>query len=109
MSLEKIYRYSCLLTLLLVVGYTISPMVNFHDKSILVVNGFTEQIHPNSYLIQSNPVHIYNDSGFSIFPGSGTEQDPYRLENLNISSNTQTCGINISDTTNFFIIRNCFQ
>ncbi|OLS32722.1 MAG: hypothetical protein HeimAB125_06140 [Candidatus Heimdallarchaeota archaeon AB_125] len=108
MSLEKFHSYSCLLTILLVIGFISSPMMNFQSNSFLIVDGFAEEAGLNSQLIQSDPVQIYNDSGFTIFPGSGTELDPYRLKFLNITSDTQSCGINISDTTKFFVIENCY-
>ncbi|HUT81851.1 MAG TPA: right-handed parallel beta-helix repeat-containing protein [Candidatus Bathyarchaeia archaeon] len=40
------------------------------------------------------------------FPGQGTELDPFRIENLTISSSKEY-GIYISDTTKYFIINNC--
>ena len=58
-------------------------------------------------LNQSSPIHITDDSGFTVFPGTGTQTNPYRLENLNITSDSSNYGINISDTTVHFIIKNC--
>ncbi|MCF2144554.1 MAG: right-handed parallel beta-helix repeat-containing protein [Candidatus Heimdallarchaeota archaeon] len=40
------------------------------------------------------------------FPGAGTEEDPYRIENLTIEVQS-VYGILISDTSSHFIIRNC--
>ncbi|MHA1772000.1 MAG: right-handed parallel beta-helix repeat-containing protein [Candidatus Thorarchaeota archaeon] len=39
--------------------------------------------------------------------GSGTVSDPYRIENLSISSSSQT-RIEIRSTTVYFVIRNCY-
>ncbi len=52
---------------------------------------------------------ISNDSDFKRkfnFPGSGTKNDPFRLEFLQIKT-TKDYGIKISDTTSYFVIRNC--
>ena len=61
-------------------------------------------------LTPHDPIRIFNDGNFSDygFPGSGTEEDPYVLENYEILTNPafQNYGIYISDTTSFFIIRN---
>ena len=40
------------------------------------------------------------------FPGAGTEEDPYRIENLTIEVQS-VYGILISDTSSHFIIHNC--
>ena len=60
-----------------------------------------------SVIHQHAPIVITSDSNFSAlgFPGSGTAEDPYRIENFTISAN-DTC-IEISSTTSYFIIRNC--
>lgn len=52
---------------------------------------------------------VKQDSDFTKrygFPGSGTNVDPYRIENLTIS-NEFGYGIHIYDTTSYFIIQNC--
>ncbi|MHA1125629.1 MAG: right-handed parallel beta-helix repeat-containing protein [Candidatus Heimdallarchaeota archaeon] len=54
-----------------------------------------------------NQIVITNDRMFKRygFPGSGTESDPYIIENYIL--NTEWYAIEIHDTTKFFIIRNC--
>ncbi|MFW9853072.1 MAG: right-handed parallel beta-helix repeat-containing protein, partial [Candidatus Thorarchaeota archaeon] len=59
-------------------------------------------------LIAHAPIHIDDDSDFIEFPGLGSFDDPYIIENYNITSDVESCGINISATAKFFIIRNCF-
>ena len=52
---------------------------------------------------------ISNDSDFKRkfkLPGSGTESDPFRLENLIINT-IKDFGVRITDTKSYFIIRNC--
>jgi parallel beta-helix repeat protein len=92
---------------MVLVGYLSFPVINSQNNVRIQEETLYEQLMPKSYLIQSDPIHINNDSGFSTFPGSGTELEPYLIENLNITSNTHVCGINISDTNRFFVIRNC--
>ena len=53
-------------------------------------------------------VIIWGDRDFKAynFPGKGTADDPYIIENYNIDT-TSARGIYITDTTKHFIIRNC--
>jgi len=59
-----------------------------------------------------NPIVIANDSDFANqaafegWPGDGTEEEPYVIENLNIT--TDMICISISDTRAFFVISGCF-
>ncbi|MCG3216769.1 MAG: right-handed parallel beta-helix repeat-containing protein [Candidatus Heimdallarchaeota archaeon] len=61
----------------------------------------------NFDLIQSEPIIITRDSDFLIFPGSGTSEDPYRIENYNITTSEYLCGVNITGTSKYFVIQNC--
>jgi len=58
-----------------------------------------------------NPIHINGNSGFTdengVTGGSGTEGDPYIIENLNIDANGGTYCIWIENTDVWFVIRNC--
>ncbi len=64
---------------------------------------------PPSYssLTPHNSISITSNSGFAVFPGSGTEEDPYVIEGYNITT-TDENGIYITETTKHFIIRNCY-
>jgi len=55
------------------------------------------------------PIAIINDQNFTDygFPGSGTEEDPYRIENFKILSSENT-GIYIASTTKHFTIQHCY-
>lgn len=67
-------------------------------------------VNPNSentLLISHNPIEISSDEDFLVFPGSGTYEDPYLIENYNITSST-SLGIYITSTTKQFLIRNCY-
>jgi len=57
--------------------------------------------------IPSSPIIITSDSGFSGFPGDGSENNPFRIENYEIITNQQYA-IHITDTTKYFVIKNCF-
>ena len=59
-------------------------------------------------LVQRDPINITTDSDFGGFPGSGTIDDPYRIENWNITTTDNICGINITGTSRHFVIQNCF-
>ncbi len=60
-------------------------------------------------LIIHEPIEIRNNNNFSDYslPGAGTTGDPYRIENYNITT-LNTVGILVIDTTDYFIIQNCY-
>ena len=58
-------------------------------------------------LTPHEPIDIRSRSGFTSFPGSGTEINPYIIEGYSIIT-TDFCGIRIDYTSSFFIIRNCY-
>ncbi len=62
-----------------------------------------------SLLVPSDRIEIHSDEVFETlgFSGSGTETDPYIIENLEISAGTYYSNIDIANTTKYFIIRNC--
>ncbi|UJG44064.1 MAG: right-handed parallel beta-helix repeat-containing protein [Candidatus Heimdallarchaeum endolithica] len=64
----------------------------------------------NNINLKDSPISITSDSDFISlgFPGSGTEEDPYIIENYFIEGiQRKGLGINIFGTTKYFIIRNC--
>ncbi|MBA7527909.1 hypothetical protein ES705_20089 [subsurface metagenome] len=58
-------------------------------------------------LTPHDPIEITSDSDFEVFPGTGTEVDPYLIEGYNITTTSQK-GIYIAFTTKYFVIRNCY-
>ena len=75
----------------------------------------SSQLYEVNEIIQQDytshvPILIETDNDFILggFPGSGSRIDPYRIENYNITSITESCGINISATSQFFVIQNCY-
>jgi len=75
----------------------------------ITVDGETKanQSNNTNYLTNHDPIEITSDEDFLAFPGSGTYEDPYLIENYNITSST-SFGIHITSTTKHFLIRNCY-
>ncbi len=78
-------------------------------QSTKAANFSTSQTRLNSTLTPHGPIIIKNNDNFSDYslPGSGTELDPYRIENYNITT-LNNVGINVLDTTEYFVIQNCY-
>ena len=82
----------------------------FLNSIILSVFVFEEgEINPirNSY-VAHDPFLIIGDEDFAEFPGTGTKENPYLIENFFIASMSESVGINISTTNSYFIIKNCY-
>lgn len=75
----------------------------------ITVDGETKanQSNNTNYLTNHDPIEVTSDEDFLAFPGSGTYEDPYLIENYNITSST-SFGIYITSTTKQFLIRNCY-
>ncbi|MCE7749788.1 MAG: hypothetical protein GPJ51_15485 [Candidatus Heimdallarchaeota archaeon] len=69
----------------------------------------TSDSHSLLLLINHAPILIKNDTAFSFygFPGNGTPESPFLIQNLNITTNV-TSGIEIINTSKFFIISDCY-
>ncbi len=61
-------------------------------------------------LVVASPMVIDYDSDFEAygFPGDGSAGDPYRIENYNITTTSDSCLSFGGYTTKHFIIQNCF-
>ncbi|HDJ25985.1 MAG TPA: hypothetical protein ENF34_01550, partial [Candidatus Bathyarchaeota archaeon] len=70
----------------------------------------SEGRRPGPAYTERGPIEIYGDEDFTsengVVGGSGTPDDPYIIEGWEISADEQT-GIFITETTKYFIIRNC--
>ncbi len=84
-------------------------IVGISTFSSMRVNATIVSYDPPSYssLTPHDPISITSDSGFAVFPGSGTAENPYLIEGYNITT-TDSSGIYIADTTKYFIVRNCY-
>ena len=62
-----------------------------------------------SELVTSDNIEIFSDQDFIDlgFSGTGSESDPYLIENLEITGDNVNDNIEIRDTTKYFIIQNC--
>jgi parallel beta-helix repeat protein len=85
------------------------PFQPFLLTLILII--YTTSMSPQATATtEQSPIYINADLGFASggFPGSGTKEDPYLIENLRITTNALTRnGIEIRNTGAFFVIRNC--
>jgi len=85
-------------------GFTYGENITYHG---LCRDAFIK------YLKEVFPFTIYIDGNDNFIPangvssGSGTENDPYIIENWDISAETAH-GIEIRNTTAYFVIRNCY-
>lgn len=72
------------------------------------VSGSTIPLQPIFLLSTQEPINITSDQDFIDlgFPGNGTEEDPYRIENHTIITDERN-GISIFNTTKHFIIQHC--
>ncbi|UJG43477.1 MAG: hypothetical protein K9W46_14045 [Candidatus Heimdallarchaeum endolithica] len=61
----------------------------------------------SSTLTAHDPIANTSDSDFSIFPRTGTPDDPYIIEGFNITT-ISDYGINIRYIAKYFIIHNCY-
>ncbi|UCE11690.1 MAG: right-handed parallel beta-helix repeat-containing protein, partial [Candidatus Thorarchaeota archaeon] len=63
-------------------------------------------LNSQSY-VEHGAIHITSDADFEnqAWPGNGTEDNPYRIEGLNIT--TDSVCVNITGTNAFFVIQDC--
>ena len=81
----------------------------FTYSNITNAESITNPFNETSRLqyITSSPIYIDGDDGFTGFPGSGTEGDPYVIEGYEIHQTEwyEPC-IEVKNTAKYFIIRN---
>ena len=82
---------------------------NYKDDQPNSALSFTSHKQRYLPLISSGPIEIINDANFTNygFPGLGTAEEPYIIENYNITTSNLK-GICINSTTKHFVIRNCY-
>ncbi|MCG3222133.1 MAG: right-handed parallel beta-helix repeat-containing protein, partial [Candidatus Heimdallarchaeota archaeon] len=66
-------------------------------------------LRPKDRLIEHEPIIIWGDEDFSLFdfPGDGSIENPYLIQNYNITTNGKY-SIFIRNTQKHFVIRNCY-
>lgn len=92
------------LALLLVA--TICPITTAHDEPRVMdgLEGPRPSLQSSSYS-KHDPIYISGNDDFASWPGTGSKQDPYVIEGLNITS-PNYC-VSVSHTTAYFVIREC--
>ncbi|MHA1347344.1 MAG: right-handed parallel beta-helix repeat-containing protein [Candidatus Heimdallarchaeaceae archaeon] len=79
---------------------------NFTSSGSTVRAELDENRFIPNYVFNADPIQIASDAELDDYDGSGTFEDPYRIEDLVINS-IDFDGIYIHDTSYYFIIRNC--
>jgi parallel beta-helix repeat protein len=85
-------------------------VICFFILNICSSNNITAELEEEkNTTFSSGYVSIESDQDFINlgFPGSGTESDPYLIENIQIISDSINSGIKVTNTTKYFTIRNC--
>jgi parallel beta-helix repeat protein len=97
MKIKRKKLLSLIVGSLIIIAISVSVPVYFHVRNV-----------KGTKLIEYSPILIWDDSDFVDyqFPGEGSQSNPYRIENYNITTSV-TNGIYILATTKHFVIRNC--
>lgn len=104
--MNKIKVFLFLLFLLL---GSASQLINFSDFNNDSHDKESTQIQPRFSYIDSPPIYVGNNFSLSAsfygWTGSGTSNDPYIIENLNITTTSSIDCLTISNTNEYFIIQ----
>lgn len=100
-------RRSVAVLLVAILGFSI--LIHWNTSEVMKKPEVRVPIrHAAISYIPHEPFNVTSDEDFETqsWPGNGTQTNPYRIENLNITSNSSAC-IWIMNTTSFFNIQNC--
>ena len=104
----KITKLKALLSVILIFSIILG---SFPSNSHFIEANIVEKEKTISLSSYTNhpSITIYNDSEMisAGFPGSGTENEPYRIEYLNITTSDYN-GIDIENVTLHYVIQHCF-
>ncbi len=106
MKTKRDYKVTISMLLLFSLVASISLIGNTNGNQ----NDISEEIYTSLTTIKLTPspaISIIGDGGFSGFPGTGSELDPYIIENYEINVLLDDFGIYIQNTTKHFVIQNC--
>ncbi|MCK4845128.1 MAG: right-handed parallel beta-helix repeat-containing protein, partial [Candidatus Heimdallarchaeota archaeon] len=82
--------------------------LSIYASNINVQSAEENNYRPTSLeLTPHDPISITSDSDFEVFPGTGIVEDPHIIEGYIITT-TSNNGIYITDTTKYFVIRDCY-
>lgn len=101
-----------ILLFILIIHLTLNVnSIRANRTDIILSTTHSIQIQDNEISItsQTSSLIINDDLDFITYnlPGSGTKEDPYLIENYQISTTGRVAGIDIRKTTKHFNIRNC--
>ncbi len=84
------------------------PVPTLNQMPSFVHSGLRPETGLLPSYVEHQPIAISSDQDFDdqLWPGNGTEDQPYLIENLNITDNGYN--IKIENTRKHFIIRNCY-
>lgn len=113
-NFSVIFLLVLLLTILKQININITYSSIINNEQLLLDNSIerlcisTQFIQNDSYILH-NPISIYENDDFISygFPGNGTEENPYRIENYNITTDSDY-GIFVGGVTDFFVVQHCF-
>ena len=93
----------------IIVVFLVSSAILYFSPSTYTVSSLDFSSLSFSFLLPHEPIVIKSDEDFLDcgFPGTGTKEDPFIIENLNITTSVEA-GISINSTSKHFIIRNCY-
>lgn len=108
MKIEKILLKKNSLLIVVSLLFTLPLLSTSITSSNALESSISKEFNLNA-LTPSSSIEILNDTAFDLYslPGNGSETDPYRIENLNITT-ADTRGIYIVLTTKYFVIQNCY-
>ncbi|MHA1686548.1 MAG: right-handed parallel beta-helix repeat-containing protein [Candidatus Heimdallarchaeaceae archaeon] len=95
--------------ILILAANNFNIVIKSESKSLERINISFKRIYPSRDYIVHEPIIVNNDQNLTDygFPGSGTLDDPYRIEGYNITGDYKH-GISISHTTKYVVIQNCY-
>ena len=102
MKLRK-WKVLCLCLLFTILALA---LINVKSEDFSIMNNCTNFTDID---LDSAYIDIHGDDDFQnySFPGSGTSNDPYVIENIDFTTD-DAIGISIQFTSSYFIIRNCY-
>jgi parallel beta-helix repeat protein len=107
MEMKKIYHKYIVILVLFILSLSLGFISNSNIKTRFSIQIILTESNHSSFTIH-DPINIVSDQNFTDygFPGSGTEEDPYRIENFLINT-TEDKAVSIEKTNKSFTIDNC--
>lgn len=103
-------RYVCLFLAVVLCFSILQPITETTREEPYREHIISQSITSAEYYVVHVPIAIESDQDFIDygFPGDGSTENPYRIEQLNITSSAYLgMAVSVRDTHAFFIVRNC--